>query len=115
MKNLNLYQQIILLTLAFFVLVFFMAIFHENGILKIHNFEKKMIEFNVNNITLKKTNQKLRFEIEALKSDPLSIEVLAREKLNMVRPGETVYQIVPLEKIFTSPRKLDSLTFHGKH
>ncbi|MBT5257275.1 MAG: septum formation initiator family protein, partial [Nitrospina sp.] len=47
----------------------------------------------------------LRFEIEALKSDPLSIEVLAREKLNMVRPGETVYQIVPLEKIFTSPPK----------
>jgi len=105
MKNLNLYQQTILLTLAFFVLVVFMVIFHENGILTIHEFEKKMIQFNVNNITLKKTNQKLRFEIEALKSDPLSIEILAREKLNMVRPGETVYQIVPLEKIFTSRPK----------
>jgi cell division protein FtsB len=105
MKNLNLYQQIILLTLTFFVLVVFMAVFHENGILTIHEFEKKMIEFNVNNITLKKTNQNLRFEIEALKSDPLSIEILAREKLNMVRPGETVYQIVPLEKFFTSPSK----------
>ena len=105
MKNLNLYQQIILLTLTFFVLVVFMAIFHENGILTIHEFEKKMIKFNVNNITLKKTNQNLRFEIEALKSDPLSIEIIAREKLNMVLPGETVYQMVPLEKLFTSPPK----------
>jgi cell division protein FtsB len=103
MKNLNLYQQIILLTLTFFILVVFMAIFHENGILTVHEFEKKMIEFDVNNKTLKKTNQKLRFEVEALKSDPLSIEVLAREKLNMVRPGETVYQIVPLEKNFFFP------------
>jgi cell division protein FtsB len=98
MKNLNLYQQIILLTLTFFILVVVMAVFHENGILTVHEFEKKMIEFDVSNKTLKQTNQKLRFEIEALKSDPLSIEVLAREKLNMVRPGETIYKIVPLEK-----------------
>jgi cell division protein FtsB len=28
---------------------------------------------------------------------------LAREKLNMVRPGETVYQIIPLEKNLSLP------------
>ena len=98
MKNLNLYQQVILLTLAFFVLVIIVAIFHENGILTVHKFERELNEFEASNETLKQKNQKLRFEIEALKSDPSSVEVLAREKLNMVRPGETVYQIVPLEK-----------------
>ena len=74
------------------------AIFHEEGILTVHEFENKLIDFEASNETLKKKNQKLRFEIEALKSDPLSIEILAREKLNMVRPGETVYQLIPLEK-----------------
>jgi cell division protein FtsB len=106
MKNLSLYQQIVLLTLTFFILVVFMAIFHKNGILTVREFEKKLIEFDMTNKVLKKTNQKLRFEVEALKSDPLSIEVLAREKLNMVQPGETVYQIVPLEKFFSSPPKI---------
>ena len=98
MKNLSLYQQIILLTLAFFVLVIIVAIFHENGILTVHKFERELNEFEASNEILKQKNQKLRFGIEALKSDPLSVEVLAREKLNMVRPGETVYQIAPLEK-----------------
>jgi len=97
MKKLSLYQRIILLTLAFFVLVVVVAIFHENGILTVYEFKRELIEFDVSNETLKQKNQKLRFEIDALKSDPSSIEILAREKLNMVRPGETVYQIVPLE------------------
>ena len=97
MKKLSLYQRIILLTLAFFVLVVFVAIFHENGILTVHELERELIEFDVTNETLRQKNQKLRFEIDALKSDPSSIEILAREKLNMVRPDETVYQIVPLE------------------
>ena len=98
MKNPSLYQQIVLLTLAFFVLVIIVAIFHENGILAVHKFERELNEFEASNKTLKQKNQKLRFEIETLKSDPSSIEILAREKLNMVRPGESVYQIVPIEK-----------------
>ena len=73
------------------------ATFHEEGILTVHEFENELIEFEASNETLKQKNQKLRLEVEALKSDPLSIEILAREKLNMVRPGETVYQLVPLE------------------
>ena len=97
MKNLGLYQQVILLTLAFFVLVIIVAIFHENGILTVHKFERELNEFETSNETLKQKNQKLRFEIETLKSDPSSVEILAREKLNMVRPDETVYQIIPLE------------------
>ena len=97
MKKLSLYQRIILLTLAFFVLVVVVAIFHKNGILTVYEFGRELIEFDVSNETLRQKNQKLRFEIDALKSDPSSIEILAREKLNMVRPDETVYQIVPLE------------------
>ena len=103
MNNLSLYQRIILLTLTFFVLAIIVAIFHEEGVLAVHEFENELIQFEASNKTLKQKNQKLRSKVEALKSDPLSIEILAREKLNMVRPGETVYRIVPLEKnIFLS-------------
>jgi len=98
MKNLGRYQRVILLILAFFSLVVVIAIFHENGILTVYKFERELNEFGVSNEALKQKNQRLRFEIETLKSDPSSVEILAREKLNMVRPGETVYQIVPPEK-----------------
>ena len=98
MKNLNLYQQIILLAVTFFLLMIIVAIFREDGILTVHEFEKGLAQFKVNNESLKKENQKLRYEIGALKSDPFAVEILAREKLNMVRPGETIYQLVPQEK-----------------
>ena len=98
MNNLSLYQRIILLTLTFFDLAIIVAIFHEEGVLAVHEFENELIQFEASNKTLKQKNQKLRSKVEALKSDPLSIEILAREKLNMVRAGETVYQFVPLEK-----------------
>jgi len=103
MKNLSHYQRVIFLTLAFFALVIIVAIFHENGILTVHKLERELNEFESNNKNLNQKNEKIRFEIERLKSDPSSIEILAREKLNMVRPGETVYQIVPLEKNLSLP------------
>jgi cell division protein FtsB len=43
---------------------------------------------------LRNTNQSLRLEIEKLRSDPRTIEVAARSRLNMVRPNEIV---VPVE------------------
>ena len=97
MKNLNLYQQIILLTVTFFVLILTVAVFHEDGILTIYKFENKLAQFKTDNENLKKQNLNLRHEIDLLKSDPFAIETLAREKLSMVRPGETIYQLVPLD------------------
>ena len=105
MKSLNLYQQIILLTVMFFLLVVIVAVFHEDGILTIHEFENELVEFEASNETLKNKNERLRLEIKALKSEPLAVEILAREKLNMVRPGEIVYQLVPQEKsLFLQPK-----------
>ena len=43
---------------------------------------------------LRNANQSLRLEIEKLRSDPRTIEVAARSRLNMVRPNEIV---VPVE------------------
>jgi cell division protein FtsB len=38
-------------------------------------------------------NQRLREEIEALRTDPAAIERVAREELNMIRPNEIVLSI----------------------
>ena len=52
MKNLNLYQQIILLTAMFFLLLIIIAVFHEDGILTIHEFENELIQFRASNESL---------------------------------------------------------------
>jgi cell division protein FtsB len=44
---------------------------------------------------LQRTNRALRAEIDRLERDPVKIEQLARERLGLVRKGETVYQLVP--------------------
>ncbi len=43
---------------------------------------------------LQKTNTDLRTEIARAQRDPAKIEELARERLGLVRKGETVYQII---------------------
>ena len=99
MKKLNLYQKITLLSVTFCLLVILVAVFHEDGVLTVNNFDHELIEFKAKNDVLRKQNRLLRSEIDALKSDPFAVEILAREKLSLVRPGETVYQLVPQKKI----------------
>ena len=82
------------------MLMIIVAVFHEDGILTIYEFENELIQVKLTNENLKKENQKLRYEIDALKSDPLAVEIVAREKLNMVRPGEIVYQIVTQDQSY---------------
>jgi cell division protein FtsB len=42
---------------------------------------------------LAEENERLRYEIEALKSDASAIEDIAREELGMVRPGEIILRM----------------------
>jgi cell division protein FtsB len=43
-------------------------------------------------------------EIEALKSDPGFVERTARNKLNLARPGETIFRFEPAPNVPQSPR-----------
>jgi cell division protein FtsB len=45
--------------------------------------------------TLAQQNQALTEEVRRLKSDPETIERVAREQLGLVRPGEVVYKFEP--------------------
>ena len=88
------FQQILTLSLAFFVFLILAAFFHDDGILTVFKLQDQMAEMRESNKALGAKNAKIHKEIEALKSNPLAIEKIAREKLNLVKPGETVYQIV---------------------
>jgi cell division protein FtsB len=44
---------------------------------------------------LSKENEKIETRIRALRSDPETIERIARERLGLVRPGEVIYQFEP--------------------
>jgi cell division protein FtsB len=94
------YQKIILLSLAFFMLLIIMAVFHENGILNAYRFEQEQVKMKKANGGLKKQNELLRQEIAALKSDPYAIEKIAREKLNLAKSGDKVYRIVSTQSKF---------------
>ncbi len=45
--------------------------------------------------SIREENGRLHARIDALRSDPRTIEKLARERLGMVREGETVYDFSP--------------------
>ena len=46
------------------------------------------------NEALRRQNNLLRKNIQALKSDPYAIEKIAREKLNLAKSGDQIYRIV---------------------
>ncbi len=92
------YQKIFLLSMGFFLLLVLMAVFHENGILNAYLLEQEQIKLKFENENLRAKNEKLRLEIAGLKSDPYEIEKIAREKLNLIKPGDRVYHIVQTQK-----------------
>ena len=94
------YQKIILLSLGFFMLLIIMAVFHENGILNAYRFEQEQVKMKEANGGLKQENDLLRQEIVALKSEPYEIEKIAREKLNLAKPGDQIYRIVSTQGKF---------------
>jgi cell division protein FtsB len=43
-------------------------------------------------------------EIKVLKSDPYEIEKIAREKLNLIKPGDQVYRIIQSNNLLNRPQ-----------
>ena len=101
-NNLTRSQRIFTMIFSFFFVMILVAIFHKDGILTVNEFKEEQNKLRENNESLARENKQLAQEIHELKTDPFAIEKIAREKLNLVRPGETVYQLVR-EKNETQP------------
>ena len=94
MAKLSRTQQVLYLSLTFFLVMMLVAVFHEDGILTVMKLEKDMVALEDKNEKLRTENKDIRQQIKSLMNDPFAIEKIAREKLRMAKPGETVYQIV---------------------
>jgi len=75
-----------LLTVAVLVL----AVFNDKGLLQVRGQSKKLTAVENDVTELDAENKQLTKEIQALRTDPTTIERLAREELKLVKPGEIV-------------------------
>ena len=87
------YWLIWLLLLALFFIC--VTIFGHNGLLQIGELRRVRKVLKEEIAVLCEENESLRKEIKGLREDPFFIEKVAREELDLVRPNEVVYHIVP--------------------
>ncbi len=73
---------------GYFILSFF---FGEMGMLKSIKMKETYGHLRGEIESLQEENRKLAITIEALKSDPFYIEMIARDQLGLVREGEIIY------------------------
>ena len=75
-----------LLTVAMLLL----AVFNDKGALKVHVQANKLTAMESEIVKLYSENKQLTTDIQALRTDPTTIEKFAREELKLVKPGEIV-------------------------
>ena len=85
-------KKLLIAALILFVLYrLAMLVFGEMGWIKYKRMDAHFNELTVEIAGLKKDNSKLAREIHLLKNSQDYIEILARDKLGLSRPGEIVY------------------------
>lgn len=87
-------KKMVLWAAGGFVVFYFLFsfLFGDLGFLKYIKMKNTHSQLQKEIIELQNENKRLRKEAEALKSDPEHIEKMARERLNLIKEGETVYQ-----------------------
>jgi cell division protein FtsL len=72
------------------VAMLLLAIFNDKGALQVRAQSQKLDTLESEIKKLENENKQLTDEIQALRSDPATIEKFAREELKLVKPGEIV-------------------------
>ena len=78
------------------------AVFGRDGLLAVIVNQRRTGNLRANILALRESNWSLKKQIQSLRSDLTSVEIIAREDLGLVKPGETVYEFIPVGK---SPRR----------
>ncbi|MRR59323.1 MAG: septum formation initiator family protein [Deltaproteobacteria bacterium] len=85
--------------------ILFFTVFGERGLLRIYHLSKEKQEIAQKVTEIKGENEKLKREIEALKTDRRYMESIARKDFGLVRPNEIVYQFPSSDKAPTRPQQ----------
>jgi cell division protein FtsB len=88
---------------AGFALLLLQDIFGTHGVLAMHRsqVEASKIQEEINQ--LDKENQALQNHVKDLKTDPATIECIAREDMGLARPGEYIFKTQPRSTDPTHP------------
>lgn len=93
----------LILTLSLF------TVFGERGALHLWRLREDKRKLDENNFLLQKENERLRERTSRLRHDDLYLEKIAREELNLVRPGEIIYRFPPAESKIDRTKELSDL------
>jgi cell division protein FtsB len=74
------------------ILLLFHAVVGERGAIHLWRLQGEKAKLDEQNYRLQKENLALREKITRLRADNFYLEKIAREELNLVRPGEVVYR-----------------------
>ena len=75
--------------------IFVHDLFGEHGFLAMRQMQKEVDRLSVEIRRLNEDNKKLADEVQALKTDPKTIERIAREEMGLARPGEMIFKLPP--------------------
>lgn len=94
--------------------ILYFTVFGERGLLRIYHLsrEKEQIRERVGEV--RGENEKLKREIEALKTDRRYLESIARKDFGLVRPNEMVYQFPSAERPGPKPQPQQPVSTAGE-
>jgi cell division protein FtsB len=69
------------------------VLFGEHGFLAMRRAQKEVQSLRQEIAQLNADNKQLSEQIQALKSDPKLIERIAREEMNLAKPGELIFKL----------------------
>jgi len=76
-------------------LLFLQDIFGTHGVLAMRRTQQQAEQIRMEINQLDEENRKLQDRVKALKSDPATIERIARQEMHLSRPGEWVFETHP--------------------
>lgn len=73
-------------------------VFGDRGLLAMRRTQMEIEALQQEITQLNADNERLAGEVQALKTDPTMIERIAREELNLARPGEKIFKLPPKQQ-----------------
>jgi len=98
-------KRLFLIPAGVIIFILFFTVFGERGLLRIYHLSKEKQEIQKNLEFFKSENEKLKREIEALRSDRRYLESIARRDFGLVRQNEIIYQFPKQDKKEPAPQK----------
>ena len=94
----NFFSLSILVILIFLILFYIIGIFFgENSIGRLDKMIQEKIILENKIVQLKEDNKIARMELDSFTNDPEALEGYARSKLNLIKKGEVLIELVPNE------------------